>query len=96
MLRITDVLCNRYTNAIIMVGWADSYFLEFSGDIAQVTLNEWEDEIQSVEAMRLADIKRMDIYCAWLPTSLTDDTREAHGTNTGPDINSGTAAEMWL
>ncbi|PPQ88257.1 hypothetical protein CVT25_005223 [Psilocybe cyanescens] len=96
MLGITDILCNRYTDAIIMVGLADSYFLEFSGDIAQATLNEWEDEIQSVEAMQLADIKRIDTYGAWLPTSLTDDTGEEHGTDTSPDINSGTAAEMWL
>ncbi|PPQ87718.1 hypothetical protein CVT25_010767 [Psilocybe cyanescens] len=38
----------------------------------------------------------MDIYGARLPTSSTDDTGEEHGTDTGPDINSGTAAEMWL
>ncbi|PPQ83536.1 hypothetical protein CVT25_006937 [Psilocybe cyanescens] len=57
MLRMTKVLSTKYMDAIVMVSHADAYFREISGDIVRVTLNEWEDEIQSVEAMWLANIQ---------------------------------------
>ncbi|PPQ94598.1 hypothetical protein CVT25_010606 [Psilocybe cyanescens] len=92
MLRITQVLCIRYADAIIMVGQANSYFIELSGDIDLSILNEWEDEIQSVKAMRPVDIKRMDIYGARMPHLLTDEPV----TDTGTDTDTDCPLNTWL
>ncbi|PPQ94148.1 hypothetical protein CVT25_008016 [Psilocybe cyanescens] len=92
MLGMTKVLSTKYMDAIVMVGQTDAYFLEMSGDIAQATLNEWEDKIQSVEAMRLADIQRMDIYSAHVPDTMTDNTADIVGTEDGTN----NAVRAWL
>ncbi|PPQ92912.1 hypothetical protein CVT25_009177 [Psilocybe cyanescens] len=94
MLGITQVLCIRYADAISMVSQANSYFTELSADMAPETLNEWEDEIQSVEAMRTVDIKRMDIYGARMLHSLTDDAVD--GTDTDTDTGTDTPVGNWL
>lgn len=73
LLGMTQSLETRYMDATTIVEQADSYYLELSRSVDLETLQLWHDEIKGAEAMRLGDVKVMDIYGARLPDRLTVD-----------------------
>lgn len=77
MLGMTQSLETRYMDATTIVEQADSYYLELSRSVDLETLQLWHDKIKGAEAMRLADVKIMDIYGARMPDRLMVDPTAA-------------------
>ncbi|KAF8964535.1 hypothetical protein BDZ97DRAFT_1918967 [Flammula alnicola] len=66
-LAMTATLCSRSLDAKAMVAQTDKYYAELSATVDSQTMNTWENEVLGVEAMRLANVKAMDVYAARVP-----------------------------
>ncbi|KAF8958979.1 hypothetical protein BDZ97DRAFT_1667832 [Flammula alnicola] len=66
-LAMTATLCSRSLDAKAMVAQTDKYYAELSATVDSQMMNTWENEVLGVEAMRLANVKAMDIYAARVP-----------------------------
>jgi hypothetical protein len=97
LLLMTQNLRTRYMDATTMTSQAEHYYLDVACTIDHVTLTMWEGEIRNAEAMRLTDVKAMDIYAAWLSNCLHTKSGSRSGSGLGSgSASASTALDRWM
>ena len=91
MLGMAVTLCSKYREALETSTKLSKHHVELTATFGNQAVGQWEDEVIAAEAVRLADVKVMDVYATRAP-AMASGSGSGSGTGLGTGLGTGSGS----